>query len=84
MKENHIEQQGYGNPCAETYAGAPLTKVHGVCFFDPEALRCEAKACMEAMDNVGIPRHDENNMEFSIWGRACWMARNSEKMLLKA
>lgn len=36
----------------------------------------EFEACMMAMDDAGVPRFDENNIVYSLWGRACWMGRN--------
>ena len=36
----------------------------------------EFEACMMAMDDAGVPRFDENDIVYSLWGRACWMARN--------
>lgn len=36
----------------------------------------EFESCMMAMDDAGVPRFDENEIVYSLWGRACWMARN--------
>lgn len=36
----------------------------------------EFEACMRAMDDAAVPRFDENDIVYSLWGRACWMARN--------
>ena len=36
----------------------------------------ECEACMLAMDKAGVPRFDEKDIGYSLWGRACWMARN--------
>ena len=36
----------------------------------------EFEACMMAMDKAGVPRFGENDVVYSLWGRACWMARN--------
>lgn len=59
-------------------AGAAVTK-GGSAYINPEQMRHDAEeyeACMMAMDKAGVPRHGENEMVFSVWGRACWMARN--------
>jgi hypothetical protein len=37
----------------------------------------EFEACMMAMDKDGVPRFDENDIVYSLWGRACWMACNT-------
>ena len=37
----------------------------------------EFEACMIAMDAYKVPRFDENDMVYSLWGRACWMVRNN-------
>lgn len=37
----------------------------------------EFEACMLAMDKHGVPRFDETDIVYSLWGRACWMARNN-------
>ena len=36
----------------------------------------EFEACMTSMDKMGVPRFDKNEVVYSLWGRACWMARN--------
>jgi uncharacterized membrane protein len=36
----------------------------------------EFEACMMAMDAAGVPRFNEQDIVYSLWGRACWMARN--------
>ena len=33
----------------------------------------EFEACMLAMDDFGVPRHDEEGKVYSLWGRAMWM-----------
>lgn len=45
-------------------------------FPNAEAMRHDAEeyeACMMAMDDLGVPRIDENGSTYSIFGRALWM-----------
>lgn len=35
------------------------------------------ESCMKAMDDLGVPRFSADGVEYSIFGRACWMGRTS-------
>lgn len=56
------------------------TTESGAVYFNPEQMRHDAEeyeACMSAMDDAGVPREIFAGAEsLSLWGRACWMARN--------
>lgn len=58
-------------------AGHAVVKDGVVFNIDEKLWRAEEfEACMMAMDKAGVPRFDENDAVFSLWGRACWMSRN--------
>lgn len=44
------------------------------------AQAAEYEACMLAMDRAGVPRQADSEVFYSLWGRACWMARHLKKI----